>query len=55
MEKKDICKDGKFIQWNHIAYIFYENRECGLCILPKLTFEHIKLTKYLLKRVNLAA
>ena len=37
---------GRFIIWNHIANIFYEDRECGLHILPNLTYEHIKLTPY---------
>ncbi|XP_065654860.1 uncharacterized protein LOC136081473 [Hydra vulgaris] len=46
---------GMFILWNHIADIFYEDRECGLHILPKLTFEHIKLTPYSIMNVKLAA
>ena len=32
---------GMLLIWNHIADIFHEDRECGLHILPKLTFEHI--------------
>ena len=28
--------DGTFLQWNHIADVFYEDQECGLHILPKL-------------------
>ncbi|XP_065645377.1 uncharacterized protein LOC136075866 [Hydra vulgaris] len=46
---------GMFILWNHIADVFYEDRECGLHILPKLTFEHIKLTPYSITNVKLAA
>ena len=30
-------KGGMFILWNHIADIFYEDRECGLHLLPKIT------------------
>ena len=34
------------ILWHHISDIFYEDRECCLHILPKLSNEHIKLTHY---------
>ena len=44
-----------FILWNHITDIFYQDRECCLHILPKLTFEHIKLTPYSIMNVKLAA
>ena len=44
-----------FMLWNHISDIFYEDRECGLHILPKLTNEHIKLTPYSKMNVRLAA
>ena len=44
-----------YIIWNHIADIFYEDRECGLHILPKLSYEHIKLTPYSIMNVKLAA
>ena len=44
-----------FILWNHIADIFYEDRECGLHLLPKITYEHIKLTPYFVMNVKLAA
>ena len=43
-----------YIIWNHIADIFYEDRECGLHILPKLSYEHIKLTPYSIMNVKLA-
>ena len=46
--------NGMFIIWNHIANIFYEDRECGLHILPKLTYEHIKLTPYSIMNVRLS-
>ena len=48
-------KHGLFILWNHISDIFYEGRECGLHILPKLTNEHIKLTPYSKINERLAA
>ena len=48
-------KNGMFILWNHISDIFYEDRECGLHILPKLSNEHIKLTPYSKMNVRLAA
>ena len=47
--------DGGFILWSHIAEIFYEDRDCGLFLLPKLTYEHIKLTPYAVMNVRLAA
>ena len=43
------------IIWNHISDIFYEDRECGLHILPKLSYERIKLTPYSIMNVKLAA
>ena len=48
-------KGEMFILWNHIAEIFYEDRECGLHLLPKITYEHIKLTSYSIMNVKLAA
>ena len=44
-----------YIAWNHIADIFYEDRECGLHIFTKLSYEHIKLTPYSIIKVKLAA
>ena len=46
---------GLFLIWNHITDRFYEDRECGLHLLPKLTYEHIKLTSYSVMNVRLAA
>ena len=28
-----------FILWDHIADIFYEDCECGLHLLPKITYQ----------------
>ena len=47
--------DGMHIIWNHIADISYEDRECRLDILPKLSYEHIKLTPYSIMNIKLAA
>ena len=35
--------------------MFYEDQECGLHILPKLSYRHIKLTPYSKINVKLAA
>ena len=47
--------DGKYILWQHIAQLFYEDTDNGLKLLPKLTQDHIKLSSYSVMRVNLAA
>ena len=44
-----------YITWNHIADMFYEDRECGLHILTKLSYENIKSTPYSIKNGKLAA
>ena len=44
-----------FIHWNHIPDVFYEDRECGLHILPRVPNEHIKLTFHSKMDVRLAA
>ena len=41
-----------FILWHHISDIFYEDKECCLQILPKLSNEHIKFTRY--SKVNMS-
>ena len=46
---------GLFLLWNHISDLFYEGRSTGLHILPKLTYDHIKLTPYSIMNVKLAA
>ena len=47
--------NGMFIIWNHIADLFYEDRELGLHIIPKITYKHIKLTPYSIMNVKLTA
>ena len=49
-----MCNNDMFILWNHISDIFYEDRECGLNILPKISNEHIKLTSYSQMNVRFA-
>lgn len=46
---------GNFLLWSHITDIFNEDRECGLQLLPKLTYEHVKLSSYSVMNVKLAA
>ena len=46
---------GLFLIWNHINDIFLEQQECGLQLLPKITFEHVYLTPYSVMNVRLAA
>ena len=41
--------------WNHICRLFYEDLECGLQWLPRLTYDHIKLTPFSKMNVKLAA
>ena len=50
-----MCKNGVFQSINHISDIFYEDRECGLNILPKPLNEHIKLTRSSKMKVKLSA
>ena len=47
-------KGGIFISWNHIVDLFYEDCECGLHLLPKITYENIKLTCYPIMNVKMA-
>ena len=47
--------NGMFILWNYICAIFYEDRECCLHILSKLSKEHIKLIPCSKMNVRLAA
>ena len=46
---------GLFLIWNHISDIFLEDQECGLQLLPKITYEHVYLTPYSVMNVRLAA
>lgn len=46
---------GLYVLWQHIAQLYYQDAENGLKLLPKITYEHIKLSSYSVMRVNLAA
>ena len=51
---KCICfmwNGGLFLIWNHINHTFLEDQECGLQLLPKITYEHVSLTQYSLMNV----
>ena len=43
-----------FLLWSHISRLYYEDLECGLKLVNKLTSDHINLTSYSVMRVNLA-
>ena len=47
--------NGHHLLWSHITSVYNKDLESGLRVLPKLTFDHIKLTSYSSMRVNLAA
>lgn len=53
--------NGKSISWQHLVDLYHRHRgsgiapDAGLSILPKLKFEHVKLTSYSKMRVDLAA
>ena len=46
---------GLFLIWNHINDTFLENQECGLQLLPKITYERVYLTPFSVMNVRLAA
>ena len=53
--------NGKNISWDHLEQLYHRHHgdgavpDSGLSILPKIKFEHIKLTSYSKMRVDLAA
>ena len=46
---------GFFDLWTHIPTLYYQDLECGVKMLNKLTSEHINLTPFSVTRVQLAA
>ena len=50
------CK-GRDIKWSHIIRFYYQNAGAatGLCLIPKLKYEHVYLTSRSKMRVDLAA
>eukprot|EP00794_Sanderia_malayensis_P013209 gene13209-14561_t len=49
-----LWNNGSYILWNHISRLYYEDLECGLKLMPKLTNDHINLTPFSTMRVHLA-
>ena len=47
--------DGNYVLWQHIVQLFYQDVENGLKLMPRLTYDHIKLNSYSTMRVSLAA
>ena len=47
--------NGKYILWSHITDLYHEDQDCGLLLLPKLTYEHVNLSPYSVMNVRLAA
>ena len=51
--------DGKHILWSHLSDLYHRNTpdvvSPGLSLIPKLRYEHIKLTSFSKMRVDLAA
>ena len=49
--------NGKRIDWQHLVDLYEEDtlKEEGTCLIPKIKFEHIKLTSFSKMRVDLAA
>ena len=49
--------NGKSISWHHISALYEEDRQpgVGLTLLPKLKYEHIRLTSFSKMRIDLAA
>ena len=52
---RHMWRNGCDILWKHISNLYYEDLECGLKLLPKLTHDHIKLTSFSVMNVKLAA
>ena len=47
--------NGCFLVWSRISQLFYEDMECGLQLLPRLTYDHVRLNSYSIMNVKLAA
>ncbi|XP_022786485.1 uncharacterized protein LOC111326694 isoform X2 [Stylophora pistillata] len=46
--------DGHCILWQHFIQLFHQDLDNGPKLLPRLTYDHIKLSAYSTMRVNLA-
>ena len=51
---RSMWNDGKYLSWNDISKLFYDDIDCGLYITPKLTNDHISLTPFSVMNVKLA-
>ena len=49
-----VWNNGYHLLWSHVAQMFHDDPTCGLQ-LPKLTYDHIRLTSYSKMNVKLAA
>ena len=38
--------DANYVLWQHIVQLFYQDVENGLKLMPRLTYDHIKLNSY---------
>ena len=47
--------DEKYLLWQHIARMYFMDAESPLQVLPKITYDHISLTRYSVMWVDLAA
>ena len=45
---------GFFLLWSSIARIYYEDLECGLQLVNKLTSDNLNLASYFVMRTNLS-
>ena len=49
-----LWNDGMTMLWSHISDLFYEDLDCGLKLLPKLKYDHVKLNPFSVMNVKLA-
>ena len=47
--------DGNHLLWQDIVQLYYQDVENGFKLMPRLTYDHIKLNSYSTMRVSLAA
>ena len=47
--------DGFFLIWQHILYLYHQDQENGLKIIPIISGDHVRLNSYSQMRVDLAA
>lgn len=52
---RSMWNNGKYLTWNHISKLFFDDLDCGVHLVPKITNNHIKLTPFSVMNVRLAA